>query len=300
MHLGVLPLLLHAPTPVMRHGLVAMEGPNDFSASTRLRAEVEDPFAKLRLFAFPAAFAAAGIATYFGGTSLLAEVAGLRPASPDTYSNLAIDLGSLGAIGYFWRREAVANEQRMKRIARGAAIGSLRVQLLGGAQAGKVVKLVELRSGRGAADDLFDESSRRVVVVCAEAPALGASLAAAREASAQLCDADLLVVPLLAAGETVELPPPSLISGNADGSPADAAAVGHLALPQSVATWADVLEDERKTAASQDSAAASRGLTLILKKNGRVGTRRLGLPDWPAPVGDVSKRAAAGLDTRNI
>ena len=70
MHLGVLPLLLHAPTPVMRHGLVAMEGPNDFSASTRLRAEVEDPFAKLRLFAFPAAFAAAGIATYFGGTSL--------------------------------------------------------------------------------------------------------------------------------------------------------------------------------------------------------------------------------------
>ena len=45
---------------------------------------------------------------------------------------------------------------------------------------------------------------------------------------------------------------------------------------------------------------AARGFTLILKKNGRVGTRRLALPEWDALVDDVANRKAAGLDTTNI
>ena len=44
---------------------------------------------------------------------------------------------------------------------------------------------------------------------------------------------------------------------------------------------------------------AARGFTLILKKNGRVGTRRLALPEWDALVDDVANRKAAGLDTTN-
>ena len=57
---------------------------------------------------------------------------------------------------------------------------------------------------------------------------------------------------------------------------------------------------QREVALSQDANAAARGFTLILKKNGRVGTRRLGLPEWSSLVADVSNRAAAGLDTSNI
>ena len=57
---------------------------------------------------------------------------------------------------------------------------------------------------------------------------------------------------------------------------------------------------ELEQALAQDATSAERGLTLILKKNGRVGTRRLGLPDWPSLVGDVGARAGAGLDTTNI
>ena len=184
----------------------------------------------------------------------------------------------------------------MRRIAMGAAIASLRVQQLGGPQAGKSVKLVELRSGRGA-DDPFDEQARRVVVVCAEEATLGASLAEARRFSGALCDADLLVVPLVTADATgaVATPSPALIRGEDD-----APAVAHVALPQDLATWQTVLADERATAASQDANIAQRGFTLILKKNGRVGTRRLGLPDWQSLAGDVASRAAAGLDVKNI
>ena len=244
-----------------RGGVVAMK---EFSQKTKLRGEIENPFAKLRLFALPAAFTAAGIATYFAVTALVAELAGLRPASPDTFVNLAVDLGSAGTIGYFWRREVVAEDKRLRRIDSGAAISSLRVQLLGGPQAGKATKLAELRSGRK--DDPFDEAARRVVVVCADEPALAASLAQARTCSRQLVEADLLIVPLLArvseGGEAspAELPPPNLIKG--DGA---AGATDHIALPQGLAAWSEVLADEQATAAEQDKEAARRGVTLILK-----------------------------------
>ena len=75
-------LLSAAPPPqqIMRHTSV-MPIMAEFSRNTELRSEVENPFAKFRLFLFPAAFAGAAIATYFGGTGLLAEMAGLRPST---------------------------------------------------------------------------------------------------------------------------------------------------------------------------------------------------------------------------
>ena len=42
------------------------------------------------------------------------------------------------------------------------------------------------------------------------------------------------------------------------------------------------------------------GLTLVLKKNGRVGTRRLGTPPWDILVSDVEARRQAGMDVENI
>ena len=58
---------------------IRMQEGSKYSQKTRLAEEVASPFAKARSFAWPALFAAASIATYFAGTSLLAETAGLRP-----------------------------------------------------------------------------------------------------------------------------------------------------------------------------------------------------------------------------
>ena len=41
-------------------------------------------------------------------------------------------------------------------------------------------------------------------------------------------------------------------------------------------------------------------MQVLLKKNGRVGTRRLGTPDWLNLCGDVASRGAAGLDITNV
>lgn len=74
----------------------------------------------------------------------------------------------------------------------------------------------------------------------------------------------------------------------------------HLALPQALGSWEDVLQAELETAIGQDKTAAARGLTLVLKKNGRVGTRRLGTPNWADLCLDVQARQGAGLDVANI
>lgn len=137
-----------------------------YSQRTRLAEEVASPFAKARSFAWPALFAAASIATYFAGTSLLAETAGLRPAAGDTALNLAIDLAAMAGTGYLWRNENAAREARLARLAQGATIAALRAQVLGSGDA-QFVRLADFRSGRGEA--------RRVVLVVAEAPALHAS-----------------------------------------------------------------------------------------------------------------------------
>ena len=88
-----------------------------YSQKTRLAEEVASPFAKARSFAWPALFAAASIATYFAGTSLLAEAAGLRPAAGDTALNLGVDLASMAGTGYLWRNENAAREARLARLA---------------------------------------------------------------------------------------------------------------------------------------------------------------------------------------
>ena len=81
-----------ARAPVARPSVVVAE---EYSQSSRLREEVEAPFAKVRLFVWPALMAGAAIATYFAGTSLLAEAVGAREPAPDSLVNLGVDLAAL-------------------------------------------------------------------------------------------------------------------------------------------------------------------------------------------------------------
>jgi len=191
------------------------------------------------------------------------------------------------------------------------------------------VTLADLRRGRGQA--------RRVVVICAPEAALTAALQGACEAASELSASDFLVVPLIATGDAKRptLSPPSLDKlqalAAASASPLAKASAGAakatasgsvvskqtqpplpwdeampdvaegwpIALPQS-GPWADALAPELEQAAKQDAAVMARGLTIVLKKNGRVGTRRLGMPDWGALLADVEGRRRAGLDVVNI
>ena len=289
---------VHPGTPAMRmpraRRAAVTRMDEEFTQNQLLREEIEAPFAKFRSFLWPAAFGAAALATYFGATSLLAEMASMRPAAGDTLPNLAIDLAALGGTAFFWRRDGQAREARLQRIKSAGRYAALRVRLLG--EAATACTLADLRASRNAR-----YAPRRVIIVAAEEAALAASLAATWPLAGQLVDADFLVVPLVLAPPAsgsgglpaVALPEASMLSG-ASGT------VDHLGLAMGTEEWQGALEQELRTALSQADDAATRGITLVFKKNGRVGTRRLGTPEWAGLVGDVRAREASGLDVANI
>lgn len=176
--------IVATPT-AQRHAPILMQ---QYNQKTRLAEEAAAPFAKARSFAWPLLFAGAGVATYFAGTSLLAEAAGLRPPADGTAVNLAIDLGAMGATGFGWRNENQARDARLARLAQGANIAALRAQVLGEGDA-TFVRLSDFRTGRG--------DARRVVMVVAEEAALSATMAEAATNAASIAAADLLAVPVL-------------------------------------------------------------------------------------------------------
>jgi hypothetical protein len=290
-------------------------------------------------------FGAAGIATYFSATSMLAAAVGSRPASESGLTDLAIDLGAMAVTGYLWRRELDVRDSRLRRIAFGARLAALRVCLLVGGssaegeplppQLGPYASLADMRRGRG--------QSRRVVIVCAPAEEIRTSMEAASGLISELLAADFLLVPLIttypagasprSAAPQLEAPSLALVQQSAGAALTSAVgsiggAVAALAVPagtvqtqpplpweedapnaagsypfalaQAARMWGEALGAELEAAAKQDSSARSRGLTIVLKKNGRVGTRRLGTPNWANLVADVRQREQAGFDVANI
>lgn len=298
-----------------------------YTETQKLRAEVESPFAQVRLFALPALLAGAAIATYFAATGLLAQAVGARDPSPDAVTNLVVDLASVGTLGFLWKRELDNRELRLKRIAFGSKLAALKILRLavndGKLNKGGVVSLKDLRRGRG--------QSRRVVIICAPEEALRASLEAACKSAVALAGADFLVVPLLLSGDAKKPkmdPPPvdliqgiteSALSGGGYSSPPqegqvrtetqpalpweeavpDAEAGWPIALPKSI-EWGEVLEDDIQQAAQQNPNALARGVAIVLTKTGRVGTRRLGMPDWGGMIQDIKDRERSGLDIVNV
>ena len=296
----------------------------DFSSQQRLREEAEAPFAKARLFVWPTLFAAAVVATYFAATGMLAVAVGAREqaAGSSPLVDLGIDLTAVGTTGFLWKRELDARDSRLRRIAFGARLAALRVTQLGagGGAFGQTTTLADLRRGRGQA--------RRVVLVAAPSDALKQSLAAAAASAAELLAADILVVPLLSlppgrGAAALEAPPLEMLQGAVPSGEVaataaaprtaplgevrtqpplpwvadapDAAGSWPVAMPQAAAQWGQALLPELEAAAKQSPTAAERGLTIVLKKNGRVGTRRLGTPDWQARGG---REAAEGEEMR--
>jgi len=251
---------------------------------------------------------------------------GAREASPSALTDIAIDVGAMATTGYLWRRELEVRDARLRRIAFGARLAALRVFQLSpnaeGVQLAQEASLSDLRRGRG--------QSRRIVIVCGPEETVKAAIEGASARASALAAADFLVVPLFtlsAQSPMLAAPPLEFLQGLAISSGAlgkvpasaavqktsqtqpplpwdearpDAACGWPIGWPQAGGMWSEALSPELQAAAKQDASALERGFTIVLKKNGRVGTRRLGMPDWQQLTADVEGRAQAGLDVVNI
>lgn len=187
--------------------------------------------------------------------------------------------------------------QTLERIKRGSRLSSLRLRLQGAQEGsdGIFVKLVDLRRDRGL--------EKRVVIVAAPLEPLRASVFSAFEQRDSLFANDLLIVPLVIVAEgpgvaySLRSPPAETVLP--EGVPPSASA-SFLASAAGVDQWNDALKNELAAALKQTPEALAKGVTIIVKKNGKVGTRRFGVPLWEQLVDEVESRRSRGLDVNNI
>merc|ERR1719486_983443 len=108
---------------------------------------------------------------------------------------------------------------------------------------------------------------------------------------------DFLVVPVLVGADNLT---GEYGLGQSEALQEAAKGVPYVALPSpglanaARKDWADFIELQQNQARSQGLDDA-KGLVVIVKKNGRIGMRALGFPDWGAMTGQMTARADAGL-----
>jgi hypothetical protein len=269
------------------------ENADGYTRKQVIKEEIEAPFRKIRFFIYFSLFAAAGLGTLVTLSMLLGTTFGGKQADMNQlYTNLAINVGGLPVLAFLYKRDVDSQNTLLERIQKGGKLAGLRLKIYndGGAA---VVKLSDLRRDRGI--------DKRVVIVCASKTLLRESLESSIKESRNLIGADLLIAPLVIEkidGGDYTLTATSLEAMLPD-TP-DVATYEHIGLPLVLATWNSVIKKELEVALKQSPEALDKGVTIIIKKNGKVGSRRFGVPLWEAMVNDVEARVSAGLDVSNI
>ena len=264
----------------------------EFTRKQLIKEEIEAPFRKVRLFLYTALFSAAALGSIITITKLLATLSGARSEDlQQLYTNLGVNLGGLPVIALLYKRDIDAQRALLLRIQKGGKLSGLRMKMY--TEDGPlVVKLSDLRRDRGI--------DKRVVIVAAPKELLRTSLQTSIQEAKNLIANDLVIVPLI-----IELTDGdyTLTATSLEAMVPDEPNIAkfeHIGLAMALASWNDTIKKELEVAIKQQPGALEKGVTIIIKKNGKVGTRRFGVPIWEGLVRDVADRKDLGLDVSNI
>lgn len=266
-----------------------------------LKEETEAPFRLVRIYFYASLLAAASLSAFICLTKILAVSSGNSSGDLTAlFQNLGVNLVGIPVLAYLWKRDLDGRKSILERIQKGGSLAGLNIKTVVNKEP-MVVKLADLRRDRGI--------DKRVVIVAATKDLLKTSLMTSVPLSKSLVQNDLLIVPMaietgLDGEGSYQLTASSLeallgVSAEDEGAPAPAD-LQHIGLPVFLNQWNAVIKKELEVAIKQQPGALSKGITIVIKKNGKVGTRRFGVPIWEALVDDVESRAQAGLDVRNI
>lgn len=265
--------------------LYAEDKTKEYSRELYLREEAESPFRKVRFFFYIALGGGALTSLAVSGARVAAGLAGINTdLLEQSATNMAIDTAGLVLLAFLYQRDLKAEESRLERASKGAALAQLKVRgskaLIEGEEGSETftTSLASLRRGRGI--------EKRVVIAAAGPEKIAAVVRDAKRLSDSLDISDLLVVPVvLPAGVAPEF-------DTSDEQPVC------IAFPVG-SNWKIVVDDEAKEATNQGVDVQKEGFCIVLKKNGRVGQRTRGV-FLDNMVGEVEKRRGLGMDVTNI
>ncbi len=251
-----------------------------FTVKQRLREEVESPFRKVRLAFFGFSSVSAAVALYFSAVAALkANMGGFTDVPPleDALQTCAIN--AAGAIGFavLTARELKVGQANLERIAKGGLLARL---------------VVDPASSEGSERRTLKEYRRASRVVIAAGGQDYINRLSMSLCSDQLADTnslpealvgiDIVIVPVLLndKGEAVDTKDawqnaqPGENDRNFDSSRANEV----IAYPNGMATWNQYLKSDVDTAKGQGFDVLEKGITITVKKNGRILRRATGLP----------------------
>jgi hypothetical protein len=256
-----------------------------YSTEIRLREEAESPFRRVRFFLYASLAAGAATSLVVSAARIAAALGGRvnEELLQESVINAAIDIGGLALIAFLFQQDVDAQESRLKRASKGADLARLKIRgrksLLGTVEDDSTTfttSLSALRRGRGI--------EKRVIIAAAGKDKIDEIMKEARALQDSLCRNDLLVVPVV-------LPPATAPTVEGELPECMALPVGD--------EWKSVINDEASEARKQGVDVEKEGISIVLKKNGRVGTRTKGV-FLRNMVGEVVARRESGMDVSNI
>ena len=264
-----------------------------YTVKQRLREEVESPFRKVRLLFFASSAGSALTALYFSALNTIkAVVGGYSDAIPldEALTSDAINIVAAIICGVLAFREYKMGQSNLERIARGGKLAALAVEPAAASFAGNNLRR------------LADYRRNYRVLIAAGGEDYISRLARSLNADQledqnvipeKLEETDVIVVPVLltsssgaiSVGDTRtswnEVEPVLEEDRNFDIKRADSV----ISFPRGNSAWADYLQSDIETASNQGFDVLQKGITLTVKKNGRILRRATGLPAWGDLIG---------------
>jgi len=270
-----------------------------YTAKQRLREEVESPFRKVRLILFASATGSAFTAFYFSFLSALkATMGGYADAPPieEALTNVGINIAAIVVCGYFTFNDWKKGQANLERIKRGGDLAKLAVDLAEGNEARErgLQTMSDFRRGYrvlicAGGKELIEDVCRSL---CAD------QLKDENILTERLCEVDTLIVPVLL------VPDPSgdggtivgdtkgcwmgTVAGEGDRNFDVTKADSVVGFPQGNAAWAEYLNGDVETASGQGFDVLNKGITVSVKKNGRILSRVTGMPKWGELIGTMN------------
>lgn len=257
-----------------------------FTVKQRLREEVESPFRKVRLAFFSFSSASAAVALYFSALAALkANIGGYADVPPleDALETCAINAAGALGFGALAMRELRVGQANLERIAKGGLLARL------------VVEPAAERSARRTLKD-YRRSSRVVIAAGGKEyiNSMAMSLCSDQLADentlpSALAGVDIVIIPVLLGEDCRVLDTKTAwrdaVPGDNDRNFDNSRADEVIAFPNEFGSWNQYLKSDIETAQGQGFDVLSKGITITVKKNGRILRRATGLPPYGDYIG---------------
>lgn len=266
-----------------------------YTVKQRLREEIESPFRTVRLVFFGSSTGSAFVALYFSAINTLKASAGIGsngPSLEDSLNSCAINVAALvicaGLTYWDWQN----GEKNLARIAKGGKLARLQVTPATVSEEGGMTKAITLKEYRRSARVLIAAGGPEYISTLARS-LNSDQLADENNLPALLMNSDFIVVPVLLDNDykiqdtksfwNTKVEPIEDVDRNFNINYADSV----IAFPPAFSgAWAEYLKSDIETAVkTQKFDVYGKGITITVKKNGRILKRTTGQPPWNYFVG---------------